>query len=43
MQPSTKITAPEFPEGLEWLNVDRPLFLIDLRGKIVILEFWTFC
>lgn len=34
--------APEFPEGLDWLNTDRPLSLRDLRGKIVILDFWTF-
>ncbi|HEY8475957.1 MAG TPA: hypothetical protein VIN09_03695 [Chloroflexota bacterium] len=34
--------APEFPEGLEWLNVRRPLTLRDLRGKIVILDFWTY-
>ena len=38
-----KITAPEFPEGLEWLNVKRPLTLRDLRGKVVLLDFWTYC
>jgi len=40
-QPS--VNAPEFPEGLEWLNTDRPLRLKDLRGKIVMLDFWTYC
>lgn len=40
-QPS--VNAPEFPEGLEWLNTDRPLRLKDLRGKIVVLDFWTYC
>ncbi len=35
--------APEFPVGLEWLNTPRPLTLKDLRGKVVLLEFWTFC
>ncbi len=37
------VRAPDFPVGLEWLNVDRPLSLKDLRGKLVILDFWTFC
>lgn len=33
--------APEFPPGLEWLNTRRALRLEELRGKVVILEFWT--
>ena len=37
------VNAPEFPPGLEWINTDRPLRLADLRGKLVILDFWTFC
>lgn len=28
---------------LPWFNVPRPLDLPDLEGKIVILDFWTFC
>jgi hypothetical protein len=35
--------APEFPRDLEWLNVERPLALEDLAGKLVLLEFWTSC
>ncbi|MBM3840227.1 MAG: redoxin domain-containing protein [Verrucomicrobia bacterium] len=35
--------APEFPASLEWLNTARPLALADLRGKIVLLDFWTYC
>ena len=35
--------APDFPAGLDWLNTERPLVLQDLRGKIVILDFWTYC
>lgn len=34
--------APEFPDGLEWLNTDRSLNLEQLRGKIVVLDFWTY-
>ncbi len=34
--------APAFPEGLDWLNSERALTLEDLRGKVVILDFWTY-
>lgn len=37
------VNAPEFPPQLEWLNTDRRLTLRELRGKIVLLDFWTFC
>ena len=36
-----KEAAPEFRNGLTWFNVQRPLTLADLRGKIVLLDFWT--
>jgi hypothetical protein len=38
-----KVRAPEFVEGLDWLNVTRPLHLADLRGRLAIIDFWTFC
>ena len=42
--PSARATpAPEFPDGLEWANTRRPLTMGDLRGRIVLLDFWTFC
>lgn len=37
------VNAPEFPADLHWVNTDRPLALADLRGKLVVLDFWTFC
>jgi len=35
--------APEFPEGLDWINTDQPVYLSELLGKIVLLDFWTYC
>jgi hypothetical protein len=37
------VHAPEFPEGLEWLNTESPVQMSDLKGKLVLLDFWTFC
>lgn len=37
------IHAPEFPHKLDWVNSERPLTLRELRGKIVLLHFWTYC
>jgi len=37
------ITAPDFPQGAEWLNTDKPLSIKDFKGKLVLLDFWTFC
>lgn len=38
-----EVNAPDFPGGLEWLNTDRRLSLRELRGKVVLLDFWTYC
>ncbi len=35
--------APDFPDGLAWLNTQRPISMEELKGKIVILDFWTYC
>src|SRR5579863_3211313 len=32
-----------FDGGTGWLNVSGPIQLSDLRGKIVVIDFWTFC
>ena len=37
------IIAPDFPPELDWLNTNKPLSLKDLRGKFVLLDFWTYC
>ena len=38
-----KVNAPEFPPGLEWINTNRPVTMRELRGKLVVLDFWTYC
>ena len=38
-----KVNAPDFPPDLDWLNTDHPLSMAELRGKLVLLDFWTFC
>ncbi len=38
-----KVNAPDFPQGMDWLNTQAPLSLEALRGKLVVLDFWTYC
>ena len=41
--PRAPSKAPELDGGIAWLNTGRPLSLKDLKGKIVLLDFWTLC
>ena len=37
------VRAPDFPAGLDWIGTGgRALTLADLRGRIAILDFWTY-
>lgn len=36
------IRAPEFPQDVEWINTPSPLTISALRGKVVLLEFFTY-
>jgi hypothetical protein len=42
-QQPRRIAAPELGGGAGWVGTDKPIRLSDLRGKIVILDFWTSC
>ncbi|MCC5657535.1 redoxin domain-containing protein [Nostoc sp. XA010] len=38
-----RVRAPELPQNYSWLNTDKPLFLKQFKGRVVILDFWTYC
>lgn len=37
-----QMLAPEFPADLDWINIENPLTMSGLVGKIVIFDFWTY-
>ncbi len=41
-QEKIRVRAPELTGGRGWLNTDKPLSLAALKGKVVLLDFWTY-
>lgn len=35
------VRAPDLPVGLDWFN-SEPRSIARLRGKVVVLDFWTY-
>ena len=43
MAGSVNYKAQDFPKDFAWLNTHQPLSLEDLKGHVVVLDFWTYC
>jgi thiol-disulfide isomerase/thioredoxin len=41
--PRKLTNVPDFPGNMQWLNTSKPLTKADLKGKFVLLDFWTYC
>jgi thiol-disulfide isomerase/thioredoxin len=42
VQEKARVRAPELTGGHGWLNTDKPLSIAALKGKVVLLDFWTY-
>ncbi len=38
-----KLSGDELSGGVEWLNASGEIQVKDLRGKVVLFDFWTYC
>ncbi len=38
----SKVRAPELTGGKGWLNTEKPLSIAGLKGKVILLDFWTY-
>lgn len=43
MNAETRILAPELSSSLDWFNSEQAITLQQLRGRVVLLHFWTGC
>jgi DNA-binding beta-propeller fold protein YncE len=41
-QDRAPVRAPEIRGGKGWLNTDKPLSIAALKGKVILLDFWTY-
>ena len=41
-EPSEPLRAPDLDGAAEWLNVAAPVSMAQLRGKVVLIDFWTY-
>ena len=39
---NARVVVPELPDTLQWINAAEPPTLAALRGRVVLLYFWTF-
>jgi len=42
VQEKARVRAPEISGGRGWLNTDKPLSIAALKGKVILLDFWTY-
>jgi len=40
--PFRSAKAPEIRDGLEWIGASQPVRVESLRGRVVMLDFWTY-